>query len=126
MSAILSTLPPPSSRPRGEKPTAATLRREFQELEHPGLRKCEASLRIELCEDHAAKAFALGLEALGETWTLRRVGKHLKVSERMVRDYKAGFRSPPLAKILALPQQGRLAAIRYLVSVVPELEIACG
>lgn len=119
MSAPHPSIPPSSA-------SASTLRREFELVERPGLKKCEASTRAELCTDHAAKAFALGLEALDESWSLRRVGAHLKVTERTVRDYRDGFRSPPLPKILALPKPARLAAMRYLVSIVPELEVLCG
>jgi ribosome-binding protein aMBF1 (putative translation factor) len=98
------------------------LHRQLSQIEHPRLEATPS--RDELCEEYAARAFAVALEVLAkEGWTQRSLARHLRVSEVMVRDYRDGHRAVPLPVILKLPTKGRVAALREIINVMPELEL---
>jgi hypothetical protein len=89
------------------------LRAEIESLARPGLAKTQPQSLRERSENRGAEAYTAGFDASGmpEAVLARRVG----VDRRVIRDWRSGARAVPLWAIVALPHDGRLAALKVLV-----------
>lgn len=90
----------------------SALRSTLARLESPGLVKVSQSLRSR-SEDRAAAAFRAGIVAAG--LSQRAAARRLGICERLLRDYLAGARQLPAWAPLALPRDGQIAYLRFLV-----------
>lgn len=73
-----------------------------------------------LSEDRARCAFEAGVAALKLVGLSQRaIAAAMQCDERMVRDYLSGARVVPLWAIAALPEEGRVAALRALLDLLP-------
>jgi hypothetical protein len=84
----------------------------------PRLAKCLAPSLEQQSQERAARAFAAGVEASGESQ--RAIARRLHRDERSIRDWRDGTRVVPGWALVALPRDGVLAVLRALLEDVPD------